>query len=145
MEKLFATNPEDEAFSSIFNKEERAGITERSIPVKFIPQSIHNDDSVGAAKSKIMNSFQDKFSIDEIYLFAMYKFRFQAYIVYNILTENKRTPLSHDTLSNFFLNIVRRENMEPLNMKLPNQDTFSYDDLLGLQVENEDVWEGLIG
>ena len=137
LNSLFATNPEDEVFSSIFNKEEHASIRERAIPVKFIPQSIHNDDAVGTVKSKIMNSFQDKFSIDEIYLFAMYKFRFQAYIVFNILTENKRVPLSHDVLSNFFLNIVRRENMDPLNMKLPNQDTFSYDDLLGLQLENQ--------
>jgi len=61
---------EEELFKTIFSEKEAEQIQSESIKVVFSKQSIHQDDSIGTIKIKIITEFKNIVSLDEIYLFC---------------------------------------------------------------------------
>ena len=52
LDKLFQKDPKKEVFSGIFTTEELDDITDNDIPVKFIYNSLHLDDTIEVIKKK---------------------------------------------------------------------------------------------
>lgn len=135
--ELFEKDPTNTLFADIFNQEELSVILNpaKKIPVVFSHQSIHEDDTIGAIKSKIMHEFGNNFSLEEIYLFCMKKELLSAYAIYKTLTQNKRIKLTRVRLDNFLLNIIRDSDGKPVKFNIPDKDVYTYDDILALNLD----------
>ena len=57
MDKLFRKNPTDHTFAGIFSPEELADIDENEVQVRFLPETLHLDDTIEVIKKKTNVSF----------------------------------------------------------------------------------------
>jgi hypothetical protein len=146
---LFKNEPKNNLFyPSIFNDEEISSIEKNNIAVTFLSQRIYFDDSIGAVKIKInseISSISNKFfSLEEMYLFCMREETMNAVSIYETLTQNKRISLTKVRLYNFLLNIIRDNNGNNVNIKLPeninNKSVFDFEDIISLNINNKTFW-----
>ena len=69
--ELFKSDPTNDVFIKAFNKTELDEIQANNIPVVFLKQSIHIDDSIGIIKLKVFEALRKSVSMSEIYLFCL--------------------------------------------------------------------------
>jgi hypothetical protein len=142
-ENLFKTDPYNEIFKSIFNNEELEHILKLNIRVYFINEYIHLDDTIDEIKKKIVTSFskhQTEIFLEEIYLFCLRMQTLDSANIYEKLTQNNKLPITRTRMDEFLLNILRDENGNILNLKLPDQDVYSYDSILSLDLNDKKFW-----
>ena len=60
--------------------------------------------------------------------------------IYEKLTQNNKLPITRTRMDEFLLNILRDENGNILNLKLPDQDVYSYDSILSLDLNDKKFW-----
>jgi hypothetical protein len=143
---LFKQNPRDVAFidklsgNLIFNDEELMHIAENNIPVSFSNQQIHYDDAIGTVKIKIIEDFSNTFSLEEMHLFCLKEETFHPANIYQILTQNKKLPLTRVRLYQFLSNIIRDEQGETIKFDIPEKEVYNYDDILALNLSNKKFW-----
>ena len=92
---IFNGNPlddkiDDSLFQTIFTDKENEQIQKENINIQFSKQTIHEDDSIGTIKIKILDEIKNNISIDEIYLFCQKIETLNAVSVYKSLTQNKK-------------------------------------------------------
>ena len=137
LNSLFKNDPTNVLFQDIFQTNELENIQKNQTSVIFSQQQIHMDDSIGMIKLKIFHEFSETFSIEEIYLFCMKEELLNSVSVYQLLTQNKKIPLSSTILKHFLLNIIKNENGENVQFNLPNKSIYEYDDILSLNLEGK--------
>ena len=103
------------------------------VPVFQSEQQIHYDDSIGAIKLKILNEFKKMTALDEVYLFCQKVETLNPISIYQMLTQNKKIPLTHIRLQQFISNIMSDLDGNKLE-ELPVKDIYSYDDILSLKI-----------
>jgi len=145
-EELFKRDPRNAAFIDpstklpIFNDSELAKIQSSTTPidVMFLKQQIHFDDSIAAIKLKLVETNSNAFSIEQIYLFCMKREMLNATNIYQTLTQKNRLELTKIRLDQFFLN-VHDETGNSIVSQLPIKETYTYDDLLELNLANKSL------
>ena len=144
--ELFKREPKNEKFQDsfsgnyIFNDEEIQYITENNVSVTFSSQQIHFDDTIGTIKLKIVQEFSNNFSLEEIHLFCLKEETFNPANIYQILTQNKKLPLTRVRLDQFLSNIIRDEQGDPVKFEIPEKEEYDYDDILSLNISNKKLW-----
>ena len=94
LSRLFATEPNNPEFDGIFSPQELEEIMTQEVPVTFINQQIHLDDTIGTIKKKLMLSMEPKTSFGEMYLFAKQSEILNPVSVYQNLTQNGKLELT---------------------------------------------------
>ena len=143
-EELFKRDPRNPAFIDpstklpIFTDSELAKIQSSTSPIdiKFLKQQIHFDDSIGTIKLKLVETNSNAFSIEQIYLFCMKTEMLNATNIFQTLTQKNRLELTKIRLDQFFLN-VRDDSGNSIVSKLPSKETYTYDDILELNLANK--------
>jgi len=107
LDKLFMKDPRKEVFSGIFAEEELNDIADNDIPVKFINNSLHLDDTIEVIKKKILLYLLSELNIsfDEMYCFIRQYEQFDAITLYQNLTQNEKLDLTRERLIQFLLNV----------------------------------------
>jgi len=139
--ELFIKDPGNNAFTSVFDKNELNEIKHNNTEVQFINQSIHIDDSIGVIKLKIFEAISKEASMSELYLFCLKSEKLNPITVYQNLTQNDRLPLTKIRLNQLLLNIYNEEG-NIIDFKLSDKELYSFDDILKLDLVDR---EYLIG
>ena len=139
--ELFIKDPGNNAFTSVFDKNELNEIKYNNTEVQFINQSIHIDDSIGVIKLKIFEAISKEASMSELYLFCLKSEKLNPITVYQNLTQNDRLPLTKIRLNQLLLNIYNEEG-NIIDFKLSDKELYSFDDILKLDLVDR---EYLIG
>jgi hypothetical protein len=144
--KLEEKVTEEKLFAEIFTDKELEYINTFKPEIHFLEESIHIDDTVAVIKMKILNSFKHKESIEEMYLFCDKLEELNSKIIYQILTQNKKTELTKLRLEQVLSNIV---GFSVVDQKNSNSNTFvpfvfsyekeiyDYEDILSLKLEDK--------
>ena len=90
----------------IFNEKEIKEIFNKNIPVSFIPDAIHIDDTISTVKRKIIEHSELELSFPEIYLFGIHREKLNGQILYNQLTQEGELVLTKNRLAQFLRNFV---------------------------------------
>ena len=142
---LFQKNPNHNMFVDIFDKTELDNIQKSRIPVVFVEQQIHIDDSIGVIKLKIFEAMQQLMSMDELYLFCLKKERLNPITVYQNLTQNDKLPLTRVRLNQMLLNIYDTDG-QLIDFGLPEKPKYGFDDVLKLDLlEREYLVANILG
>jgi hypothetical protein len=126
---------DDSLFQTIFTHKENEFIKKENINIHFSKQTIHQDDSIGTIKIKILNEIKKDISIDEIYLFCQKTEILNAVSVYQSLTQNKKINLTKTRLEQFISNIVSDENGEIL--KPLDKEIYTFDDIFEMKLNDK--------
>ena len=141
IQELFDSDPTNIMFLDIFNKYELDKINTDKIHVIFLEQSIHIDDSIGVIKLKICEALkmskEPPISFEEIYLFYLKSIKLNPITIYQKLTNNDQIKLNRNKLDQVLSNLYDI-NEEPLKIELPISDTYTFDDILGLNLDEID-------
>ena len=127
---------EEELFKKIFTDQENEEIKSERITIKFSPEVIHFDDSIGTIKIKILNEIKKEISIDEIYLFCQKMETLNAISVYQSLTQNGKLQLTKVRLDQFISNIVSDEDGKPFQ-KPDDKEIYTFDDIFEMKFDNK--------
>ena len=134
LDRLFIQKPTDEAFKGVFTEDEINELNEMNpIPkIKFIPESIHLDDTIETIKKKFLFQLMDDLntSYDELYFYIRQTTHFNSKNVYNNLTHGESLELSKEQLEFFLLNIFDFD-----IDSLPDKPNYTYNDILKLDLE----------
>ena len=137
LDELFKNDPENQIFNGIFTREEMSTIfnTEdktAKIPVVFINDYIHLDDTVETIKKKVMMNTTINASFEEIYLFSKKFETLNSIATYQTLTQNDKLDLTKERLVQFLLN------MDDINIDtISDKEIYTYDDILLLGLDNK--------
>ncbi len=123
--------------SIIFSVEELRQIKENNINVIFSKQQIHEDDTIGTIKLKILTEFKNSFSLEEIYLFGIKQEKVNSVNVFEILTQDKKLRINDVRLRQFLNNIVDKNGHKIDFSKLPDKEYYDYSDILSLNLDNK--------
>jgi hypothetical protein len=138
---LFEEEPDNKAFTQVFDKDELDFISKNKIEVKFINQTIHIDDSIGVIKLKIFSAIEKAASMSELYLFCLKQEKLNPITVYQNLTQNDRLPLTKVRLNQITLNLYD-ENGIPLDLGLESKPQYNFDDILKMNLLDRDYLIG---
>ena len=116
-----------ERLSFIFSQDELTMIDKENIPVTFIPQPLHLDDTVSIIKSKIIEMTQLPISLPEIYLYAIREEKLNAQSLYAKLTQDGELPLTRKRMMQTLQNFVR---FNVKDFKHIEDRIFTHEDLL---------------
>jgi hypothetical protein len=134
LNELFVAEPENSIFDGVFSPEEKHSIVEKSIPVVFIDDYIHLDDTIETIKKKIIRHTQLNTSFDELYLFAKKYEMLNSIATYQMLTQNEKLSLTKERLIQFLLNI------DEINIAdIVDKEIYTYEDILLLGLENKQL------
>jgi len=134
LNELFVSDPENSIFDGLFTPEEKHTIIEKNIPVEFIDDYIHLDDTIETIKKKIIRHTHINASFDELYLFAKKYEMLNSIATYQMLTQNEKLTLTKDRLVQFLLNI------DEINIAdIEDKETYTYDDILLLGLETKQL------
>ena len=134
LNELFKNEPENKIFEGLFSPEEIHNIVEKNIPVKFIDDYIHLDDTIETIKKKLMIHTELNASFEEIYLFAKRFETLNSIATYQTLTQNEKLDLTKERLLQFLLNI------DDIHIQLDaisDKEIYTYDDILLLGLDNK--------
>ena len=98
LSRLFEAEPDNPEFDGIFSSPELDDIKSKSIPVIFIDQQIHLDDTIETIKKKLMVSMNPKTSFGEMYLFVQQSKTLNSVSVYQNLTQNGKLELTKESV-----------------------------------------------
>ena len=110
LDALFLSNPEDATFKDVFSPSEKnAFLLQDPLPrVKFINASLRVDDSIERIKMKIMVALENKYAIEEMYLFVRTtSAKYHPISVYEMLSQNEKQVPAENVLQ--FLSNIRYE------------------------------------
>ena len=96
--------------------------------VEYLKSNIYTDTSIEMLKKKIIEIYNNKISFDEIYLFGIQEVELNAESIYNALTHNNKLELTYERLYQYISNIADN------NIQLEKKDTYSFNDLLKLNL-----------
>ena len=133
----FLSNPTNEKFTNIFDKEEINNIITNDIPVIFSQYTIFMDDTIETIKYKLLLTLKDEeldlqLSYNEIYLYYQEQNQIDATEVYQGLTKNGTISLTKERFIQFLLNI---ENINITTLEV--KEEYIYEDILALQLDKE--------
>jgi hypothetical protein len=133
MIRFSTSNP---IFSKIFSDIELKTIASQSIPVVFVKDQIHLDDTIDIVKRKIMLATADRLrlSFGEIYLFSKHIETLKTLEVYQQLTNDGRSDLTAGKLESFLLNI---DNLSGLSEVSSENGIYRYEDVISLKLDDE--------
>ena len=131
--ELFKRDPLNEVFQDVFEKDELENVQTNNIPVVFLKQSIHIDDSIGIIKLKVFEALRKSVSMSEIYLFCLKNEKLNPITMYQNLTQNDNLPLTRVRLEQMLKNIYDDDG-EPIDFGLPKKDKYTFDDILKLDL-----------
>ena len=143
-EELFKKDPKNKAFidlntgNPIFTDSEISNIQGNNIDVKFSSEEIHFDDTIWNIKLKIIKAFSKTFSIEEMYLYGVQKETVNTNSIFGELTQNGRLVLTKLRLQQFLSNIIYDNKGEPITFDVPDQESYSYDDVMALDLNNKE-------
>ena len=132
LNRLFSTEPENPVFGTIFSSVELSDIRTNSVPVTFVNQQIHLDDTIGTIKKKLMVVMDPKTSFGGMYMFAKQLETLNPVAVYQNLTQNGKLELTKERLQQFLLNIGDVD-IDAIQEK----DVYDYDDIIALDLDKE--------
>jgi hypothetical protein len=138
---LFDEDPENEAFSQVFDKDELTFISKNKIEVIFVNQTIHIDDSIGVIKLKIFSALDKSASMSELYLFCLKSEKLNPITIYQNLTQNDKLPLTKVRMDQILLNLYD-EDGNPLELKLEEKAQYNFDDILKINLLDRDYLVG---
>jgi hypothetical protein len=138
---LFDDDPDNEAFSQVFDKDELDFISKNKVEVIFINQTIHIDDSIGVIKLKIFDAIQKTASMSELYLFCLKNEKLNPITVYQNLTQNDKLPLTKVRMNQVVLNLYD-ENGDPIELGIEEKPQYNFDDILKLNLLERDYLVG---
>jgi len=129
-------------FLDIFNQDELTNINTNNIPVIFVKQSIHIDDTIGAIKLKIFEAIGKTVSIEEIYMFCLKSEKINPITMYQNLTQNDKQPLTKIRLEHMLTNIYDKTTGVPMDFTtvLEDKQEYTFDDILKLNLTERDYW-----
>ena len=105
-------------------------------PSTEITAYIHNDDSVGTIKRKLIAATSLPLSSSEIYLFGVRRETLDPLVIYNRLTQGETVSLSGQRLCAYLANLVDHQDCPP---QLETDTPHDYDALLSVPGLN---WDG---
>jgi hypothetical protein len=107
-------------------------IRANSVPVTFVNQQIHLDDTIATIKKKLMVVMDPKTSFGGMYMFAKQLETLNPVAVYQNLTQNGKLELTKERLQQFLLNIGDVD-IDAIEEK----DVYDYDDIIALDLDKE--------
>jgi len=138
---LFDEDPQNVAFSQVFDKEELDYISKNKVEVIFVNQTIHIDDSIGVIKLKIFAAIDKTASMSELYLFCLKSEKLNPITVYQNLTQNDKLPLTKIRINQILLNLYN-EDGTPIELGLEEKPQYNFDDILKLNFLDSDYLVG---
>jgi len=130
IDKLFNDDPNNSLFKDLFSKSELDMISNKNIPVLFTSQSIYSDDTILNIKKKIINSYSNEISFDEIYLFTKQIQQFNNISVFESLSHNNYFPITQDILLQFLSNLNNFSIPKTFKIK----DKYEFNDIIDLNI-----------
>ena len=118
---------ETDILSVIFSDAELEKIFREDIPVVFLAQTLHIDDTISIIKSKIIERVNIELSFPEIYLYGIRREKFDTQSLYDKLTQNDEIPLTKERMIQFLQNFVKF-NID--DFERIEREEFTYKDLL---------------
>ena len=107
----FLSNPDDATFDFFSQAEKLLYLLQDPPPlVKFVNASLRVDDSVERVKIKIMHALDNKYAIEEMYLFTQKEITYHPISVYETLSQNEKQIPASNVLQ--FLSNIRYEVLE---------------------------------
>ena len=139
LDKLFLKNPKEKVFEGIFAPEELEEIIENEIPVKFIPERLHLDDTIEIIKKKILLHLQAELNVSfaELYCFIRQYENFNTISLYQDLTQHEKIDLTKERLMQFLFNLPDLNIDKSIIETIGDKPTYTYEDLLKLNLEQE--------
>jgi len=129
-------------FLDIFKPDELTNIENNNIPVLFVKQNIHMDDTIGTIKLKIFEA--TGVPIEGLYLFCLKTEKLNPITLYQNLTQNDKLPLTRQNLDNMLTNIYDKTTGMPMVFDLDTNTEgkkdyiYTFDDILRLDLDNKD-------
>ena len=135
LDDLFKAEPTNPMFDGIFTPENIKDIKAESIPVLFVEDYIHLDDTVETIKKKLLKYADLKSSFDELYLYTRKYETMNSIATYQMLTKNEKVNLTLDKLKQFLFNINMDDStsIDAISVK----EVYTYDDILLLNLDNK--------
>ena len=134
LDLLFVKNPTATIFADIFTPAELEEITENALAVQFIPDRLHLDDTLEIIKKKLLAHLNEKenkaVAFDEVYFFMRQAENFQAFALFQNLTQNEKLDLTRERLVQFLLNI---DDIDVTTV--PEKPLYTFEDILRLNLE----------
>ena len=94
---------------------------------------INDDDTIYELKRKIIHyCYDDKLSMEELYLCNRTKNIVTSYIAYQKLTKNGQYKITETVLKDYFKNIVKSEEDDYDSLEIEDKNNYSYIDLLNI-------------
>ena len=129
------------AFLDIFDQDELTNINTNNIPVTFVNQSIHMDDTIGTIRLKIFEALGKTVPIEELYMFCLKTEPINPITMYQNLTQNDKIPLAKARLDAMLTNIYDKSTGQPMDFKLDAEvedHIYTFDDILRLNLTDRD-------
>ena len=133
------------AFLDIFDQDELTNINTNNIPVTFVKQSIHMDDTIGTIRLKIFEALGKTVPIEELYMFCLKTEPINPITMYQNLTQNDKIPLTKMRLDAMLTNIYDKTTGMPIDFKLHAEAdaeakdyTYTFDDILRLNLTDRE-------
>jgi hypothetical protein len=146
---IFRFEPEEEQINQIFpedfdkNKEligkylfniiSKINDKDEMPDVFIINESIHEDDTIYDIKRKIISSYNNLITFEEIYLFGFNKKHMDNNEIFEDLTQNTHISITKQLFYQFLSNF---ENINTDNINL-SKNTFDFNDIIQLKINNE--------
>jgi len=146
-EKAKTVDSINPVFLDIFNQDELTNINTNNIPVTFVKQSIHIDDTIGTIRLKIFEALGKTVSIEELYMFCLKTETINPITMYQNLTQNDKIQLTNMRLVAMLTNIYDKTTGMPIDFKLDIESEsevetkdyiYTFDDILRLNLENRE-------
>ena len=140
-EKAKAVDTINPIFLEIFDQDELTNINTNNIPVTFVKQTIHMDDTIGTIRLKIFEALGKTVPIEELYMFCLKTEPINPITMYQNLTQNDKIPLTKMRLDAMLTNIYDKTTGMPIDFKLDAETKdhiYTFDDILRLNLTDRD-------
>ena len=102
---IFDSDKRAKDLEGIFTDEEIDNIEENGVKVEFHNVKIYMDDTIDTIKKKISYILDKSISIEELYLFGVFRETLSSSKIYNSITDNGSITLTQTRLFQHLLNI----------------------------------------
>ena len=91
----------------IFSESELRKIYSENIPITFLAETLHTDDTILTIKGKIIEYTNLSLSLPEMYLYGIHREKLRFQTISEKLTQDGELPLTRERLLQFLQNFVR--------------------------------------
>ena len=129
----------DENNVPIFSEKEEIKIKTNSIPVEFIDNYLHEDDTVSTIKKKILQYTKMRISLKELYMFGVHTKKINPSVLYNQLTQVETLELTQERLCQYLLNLLPagcndiEESSTCATFMDADKDVYDYEEFIALK------------